>query len=187
MWLDPERTSPFRFYQYWINIDDADVMRYVSLFTLLSADERAALAEATEAEPHARAAQKALARDVTRRLHGESGLAAAVRATEALFGGDVLGLTADDIADVFADVPSSQVSAEALAGEGASLVDTLAECGLATSKGDARRSIEGGGLYVNSVRVEDVARRLTVGDAVEGRYVLLRKGRKRYHLLAVKR
>jgi tyrosyl-tRNA synthetase len=187
VWLDPELTSPFRFYQYWINVDDADAVRYLNFFTLLDAGEIAALADALEAEPHRRAAQRALAEDVTRRLHGETGLAAAQRATRALFSGEVEGLGGDEIAEVFADVPSSEVSAEALGGDGLPLIDLLVECGLASSKGDARRSIEGGGVYVNNVRAEDVAETVTMERTIEGRFVLLRKGKKRYHLVAVRR
>ncbi|MDE3014835.1 MAG: tyrosine--tRNA ligase, partial [Gemmatimonadota bacterium] len=107
VWLDPALTSPFRFYQYWINVEDADAVRYLKFFTLLDRDEIAELADALVKEPHRRAAQRALAEDVTRRLHGQAGLAAAERATKALFGGDIEGLSADEIADVFADVPSS--------------------------------------------------------------------------------
>jgi len=186
VWLDAEMTSPFRFYQYWINVEDSDVVRYLSFFTLLEPVEIADLADRVESEPHARAAQRALAADVTRRLHGETGLAKATAATQALFGGDVSGLGADDIADVFADVPSAEVAREALGGEGKSLVDLMAEAGISSSKGDARRSIEGGGVYVNNVRVEDVALRLTAGDAIEGRFLLIRKGKKQYHLVAVR-
>jgi tyrosyl-tRNA synthetase len=186
VWLDPEMTSPFRFYQYWINVEDADAVRYLRFFTLLDVDAIAELADKVESEPHARAAQRALADDVTRRLHGETGLAKARAATQALFGGDVSGLGADDIAEVFASVPSAEVSKEALGGEGKSLVDLMTEAGIASSKGDARRSIEGGGVYVNNVRVEDAARALTVADAIEGRFLLLRKGKKQYHLVAVR-
>lgn len=187
VWLDPERTSPFRFYQYWINVDDADVVRYLKFFTLLSPEEIDALAVAVEEEPYRRAAQKALAEDVTRRLHGETGLGAARRATDALFGGDIEGLGADEIADVFSDVPSSEVAATALEGEGLPLVDLLVETDLASSKGDARRSIRGGGIYLNSRRVEDEDATVTVEDTIEGRFILLRKGKKRYHLVAVLR
>jgi tyrosyl-tRNA synthetase len=187
VWLDAELTSPFRFFQYWLNVDDADVMRFVRLLTLLPSDQVAALERAVASEPQQRAAQRALATDVTRRLHGETGLAAAERATRALFGGDLEGLGADDIADVFADVPSSEIRAAALAGEGASLVDVLVESGVASSKGDARRAIEGGGVYVNGVRAGDVSRRVRMDDAIEGRFVLLRKGKKSYHLVAVRR
>lgn len=187
VWLDPELTSPFRFYQYWINVDDADVVRYLEFFTLKSADEIDELAIAVEREPHRRAAQRALAEEVTRRLHGETGLAAAVRATDALFGGEIEGLGADEIADVFADVPSSSVDGAELEGEGRPLVDLLARTELASSKGDARRSIRGGGVYVNGRRVEDESRAVTMDDTIEGRFVLLRKGKKRYHLVAVRR
>ena len=185
LWLDPEMTSPFRFYQYWINVADADAVRYLNFFTLLSADEISGLRESLEAEPQARAAQEAMATDVTRRLHGEMGLASAQRATKALFSGVVEGLGADEIADVFADVPSSEFKKEELLGEGSSLVEMLTACGLASSKGDARRSIEGGGIYVNSVRVVDVSRQVTMDDAIDGSFVLLRKGKKSYHLVAV--
>jgi tyrosyl-tRNA synthetase len=186
VWLDPELTSPFRFYQYWINVEDADALRYLKFFTLLDGGAIAELADALESEPHKRAAQRALAADVTRRLHGETGLAAAERATRALFSGDIEGLGADEIADVFADVPSSEVTADSLAGEGTGLVDLLVTTELASSKGDARRSIEGGGVYVNNGRVQDVNSAVTMSDAIEGRFLLLRKGKKRYHLVAVR-
>lgn len=187
VWLDAALTSPFRFYQYWINVEDADVVRYLKFFTLKSRDEIEELAVAVEAEPHRRAAQHALAEEVTLRLHGSDGLAAAQRATAALFGGDIEGLAADEIEDVFADVPSSGLPASRLEGEGSALVDLLAETELASSKGDARRSIQGGGIYVNGHRVEDVEATVTMGDAIEGRFILLRKGKKRYHLIAVLR
>jgi tyrosyl-tRNA synthetase len=187
IWLDPELTSPFRFYQYWINVEDADAVRYLKLFTLLDQAAIGELTDALEAEPHKRAAQRALAEDVTRRLHGESGLAAAERATKALFSGDIEGLDGDEIAEVFADVPSSEVAAETLGGEGMSMIDLLVETELASSRGDARRSIEGGGVYANNVRVEDVGATVRIDQAIEGRFLLLRKGKKRYHLVAVKR
>jgi tyrosyl-tRNA synthetase len=186
VWLDPQMTSPFRFYQYWINVEDTDVVRYLRFFTLLDMDSIADLADKVVSEPHGRAAQRSLADDVTRRLHGESGLASARAATQALFGGDVAGLGADDIAEVFADVPSSEVARDALSGGGTSLVDLMVESGIASSKGDARRSIEGGGVYVNNVRVEDATRALTLDDTIEGRFLLIRKGKKQYHLVAVR-
>jgi len=187
VWLDPELTSPFRFYQYWINVDDSDAVRYLKFFSLLPIDEIAGLEAAVAAEPYKRAAQRALAEDVTRRLHGETGLASAQRATNALFSGDIAGLGADDIADVFSDIPSSEIDSEALAGEGISVVDLLVTSGLASSKGDARRSIDGGGVYVNGVRVEGAGAAVTSADTIEGRFVLLRKGKKNYHLVAVPR
>ncbi|MDE0898942.1 MAG: tyrosine--tRNA ligase [Longimicrobiales bacterium] len=187
VWLDPALTSPFRFYQYWINVEDGDAIRYLKFFSLLSLDEISDLEEAVETEPWKRTAQRALAEDVTRRLHGESGLASAERATKALFSGEIAGLAVDEIADVFSDIPSSQVDAPDLEGEGVSLADLLVSCDLASSKGDARRSIEGGGVYVNSERVDDTAASVTSAQAIEGRFVLLRKGKKNYHLLAIRR
>lgn len=185
VWLDPELTSPFRFYQYWINVEDADAVRYLKFFTLLGHDEITGLADAVEREPYRRAAQRALAEDVTRRLHGEAGLAAAERATKALFSGAIEGLSADEIADVFADIPSSELSREELGGEGKPVIDLLVESGLASSRGDARRSIDGGGVYVNNARVESVDAGVTTEHMIEGRFLLLRKGKKSYHLVAM--
>lgn len=187
VWLDSRMTSPFRFYQYWINVDDADVVRYLRYFTLLSRERIEELAAEVRSAPEARAAQRALAEDVTRRLHGESGLASAERATRALFGGEVEGLGADEIAEIFADVPSSEIHADALADPGKPLVDLLAETRAVPSKSEARRAIEGGGVYVNGARIGDVGARVTVSQAIEGRFLLLRIGKKRHHLVALRR
>jgi len=185
VWLDPALTSPYAFYQFWLNTDDADAVKYLNYFSLLSREEITELEAATESEPYKRAAQRALGEDITRRVHGETGVAKALQATDALFGGDLSGLSASDIADVFGDVPSSQLAAEELAGEGKPIVDLLEESGIATSKGDARRAVEGGGIYVNNRRVESVDRRVTSSDAIDGRYFVLRKGKKSYQLVAV--
>jgi tyrosyl-tRNA synthetase len=186
VWLDPALTSPYAFYQFWLNTDDADAVRYLKYFSLLSREEIAELEAATEAEPYKRAAQRALGGDVTRRVHGETGLAKALQATDALFGGDLSGLSAGDIADVFGDVPSSDMSKEELVPEGKPIVDLLEESGIATSKGDARRSIEGGGIYVNNRRVESVDYRVSAEDVIDGRFLVLRKGKKSYQLVAVR-
>jgi len=185
VWLDAELTSPFRFYQYWINADDADVVRYLRFFSLRSREEVAALEEAVRTEPETRAAQRALAEEVTRRAHGETGLARAKKATDVLFGGDLEGLAAAEVADVLSDVPSSTLPRASLEGEGVTLVDLLARTGVASSKGDARRAIEGGGIYVNNRRVGDVAHVVRASDAIEGRFLVLRKGKKSYHLVAL--
>lgn len=185
IWLDPELTSPYRFYQFWINTEDSDVVRYLKYFSLFSKDEIEELAAAVESEPHRRAAQKALAEEVTGRVHGEAGLANAVQATRALFGGEITGLGADEIADIFADVPSSEIRRDDLGAEGKSLVELLEESGVASSRSDARRSIEGGGVYVNNQRAEDPARMVTMDDTIGGRFMVLRKGKKNYHLVAV--
>jgi tyrosyl-tRNA synthetase len=185
VWLDPEWTSPFRFYQFWVNTADDDAARYLRFFTFL---ERGAIEELegqARAEPHRRHVQRALAEQVTRTVHGETGLARAVRATEALFGGSMEGLGADEIADIFADVPSSEVSGAALEGEGLGLVELLADTGVASSRGDARRGVEGGGIYLNGVRAQDSQARVRIGDTVEGRFLVLRKGKKSYHLVKV--
>jgi tyrosyl-tRNA synthetase len=185
VWLDPARTSPYRFYQFWINVDDRDALPYLRFFTLLSRDEIDALEAATAAAPEQRAAQRTLAHDVTRRVHGEDGLLRARRATDALFGGELEGLSPDDIADVFADVPSSDVGRGSLAGEGKPIVELLTEAGIAPSRAEAKRAIEGGGIYLNNRRVAELERRVTLHDAIEGQFLVLRKGKKSYHLVRV--
>jgi len=184
VWLDPEMTSPYRFYQFWINVDDRDVATYLRFFSLRPRTEIEELEEAVRVEPHARAAQRALAEEITRRLHGETGLQSALRATEVLFGGELEGLGAEQVADVFADVPSSTVDVTRLEGEGLGLLDLLVETGLASSRGDARRALDGGGIYVNNRRVVDPSHTVRTEDFVEGRFLVLRKGKKTYHLVA---
>ena len=185
VWLDPALTSPYRFYQFWMAVDDRDVIRYIRYFTLLSPEEISGL-EATHAErPHERTAHRVLAEDVTRRVHGGDGLASAERATEVLFGGEIAGLRADEIAEVFSDVPSSEMARAGLEGDGTGVLDLFAEAGVCKSRGEARRSIEGGGLSVNNVRVEHVEAVVRVDDAIEGRFLLLRKGKKNYHMVRV--
>lgn len=183
VWLDPERTSPYRFYQYWLNTDDADVGRYLRFFTLFSRDEIRALDQAVETAPHRREAQQALAEDVTRRVHGEEGLARAGKASEVLFGGEVRGLEPAEVEEIFADVPSSRMDAGRLQREENDLVTLLAELGITSSKGEARRGIEQGGIYLNSERVTDPRRPVTLDDALHGRFLVLRRGKKRYHLV----
>jgi tyrosyl-tRNA synthetase len=185
VWLDPARTSPFRFYQFWLRTEDADVGKYLRFFTLLSRAEVEALEASMEANPGRREAQRALADDVTRRVHGESGLARAQAASEVLFGGSIEGLGADEIADIFADVPSSAVSGAALEGDGLGIVELLVDAGVAASKGEARRGVEQGGIYLNNERVGDAGRVVTREDALEGRFLVLRKGKRSYHLVRV--
>jgi tyrosyl-tRNA synthetase len=185
VWLDPERTSPFRFYQFWLRTEDADAGRYLRYFTLL---DRATV-EGLEAEgaqhPERRAPQRALAEDVTRRVHGEEGLARAVAASEALFGGELEGLGAHEIEDIFSDVPSSELQASALEGEGVALAELLATTGVATSKGEARRGVEQGGIYLNNRRMTDPSAFILREHAVEGRFLVFRKGKRSYHLVRV--
>ena len=185
VWLDPARTTPYRFYQFWMNTPDADAGAYLRLFTLFPREEVEELEASIAAEPHRRLAQKALAADVTRRLHGEDGLGRARKASEVLFGGEVEGLEAGEIADIFADVPSSEVARGALKGEGLALVDLLHGSGLAISKSDARRAIAGGGVYLNNRRVADISSRVTSKHTLHGEFAVLRRGKKRYHLVRV--
>jgi tyrosyl-tRNA synthetase len=185
VWLDPERTSPYRFYQFWLNTDDADVINYLKYFTWLDRPTIDKLQNALFERPHEREAQRRLAQEITDMIHGETAVAQAKRASQVLFGGDLDGLNAGDIADIFADVPSSEVGQAALEGDGVSLVDLLTDTGLASSKGDARRSIQGGGIYLNNRRVTEVDSCASLADCIDGRFLILRKGRKRYHLVRI--
>lgn len=185
IWLSPERTSPYRFYQFWFNADDADVVNFLKTFTWLGQDEIAELAHKVESEPHKREAQRTLARHVTGMIHGETAVSNAEKAAQVLFGGEMDGLTGSDIEDIFADVPSSSFAKAELDGDGATAVDLLVSSGLASSKGDARRAIQGGGIYLNNERVSDVGQMVVTGDAVDGRFLVLRKGRKKYHLVKI--
>ncbi|HSN86383.1 MAG TPA: S4 domain-containing protein, partial [Thermoanaerobaculia bacterium] len=175
-----------RFYQFWINTEDRDVLRYLKFFTWLRQEEIAGLEELMRTAPERREGQKRLAREVTLTVHGESGLAKAEKATRILFGEEIAGLEPSEIAEVFADVPSSEVPASALSGEGMPLADLLAASGLVPSKSEARRAIRGGGVYLNNVREAEEARKVTTGDALGGRLLVLRKGRRDYHLVRVK-
>ena len=187
IWLDPERTSPYRFYQYWLNTDDADVGSHLRLFTLLSKEEIEALDEAVENCPHERKAQEALANDVTRRVHGETELQRAKRASRALFEGEVRGLSAKEIQEIFADVPSGSVPAKRLEGEGVDLTSLITEVGLTSSRGDARRGVEQGGVYLNGERIQDVGFRVTGKHTLHGGFIVLRRGKKNYCLVRVER
>ena len=186
IWLDPERTSPFKFYQFWLNVDDADVGRYLRYFSLMAREEVEELEEATRERPRAREAQKALAREVTERVHGREGLDRAQAATGVLFGGgEVESLTPGEIEEVFEDVPSGTLSRMDLEGDGRSLVEILAETGLTRSRGEARRALEQGGVYLNNRRETNVQRHVTLEDAVAGSFLVLRKGKKSYHLVRI--
>jgi len=185
VWLSPERTSPYRFYQFWFNTDDRDVVTYLKYFTFFTQEEIAELEAAVREHPEQRQAQRTLARDLTLRTHGETALQKAEQAAQVLFGGALTGLSAAEIEDIFADVPSSEQPRESLSGEGLPLLDLLVAAGVSKSKGDARRSIDEGGIYLNNERVTDVNRRARLEDTVEGRFLVLRKGRKNYHLVKV--
>lgn len=186
VWLDPERTSPFRFYQFWVNTDDQDVESYLKWFTFLTIEEITGIIASHDENRAARGAQRRLAEEVTRLVHGEDGLARAERATGVLFGSiPAPELAAGELLDVFSDVPSSEIARDRLAGDGIGVVDLLAEAGIASSKGEARRLIEGGGMYLNGSRIEGVDQRASIGDAIDGQVLLLRKGKKQNHVVRV--
>ncbi len=183
VWLDPARTSPYRFYQFWLNADDQDAVRFLKYFTLLDRGAVGALETEVAERPHERSAPRALAEEVTRAVHGETGVARARQATQVRFGGGLEGLGGDDIAEIFADVPSTELPRQALEGSGMPVVDLLLAAGVASSKTDARRTVKGGGVYLNNVRVEDAEATVTASRALEGRFLVLRKGKKSYFLV----
>ncbi|HEX3622821.1 MAG TPA: tyrosine--tRNA ligase [Acidimicrobiales bacterium] len=183
VWLDRARTSPYRFFQFWMNTDDRDVARYLRLFTFLDR-ERIELLEADLAErPGRREVHRVLAMEVTRLVHGPEAADAADRASTALFGGDLRDLPADTLRDVVADAPSSDLPRGRLDGDGASLVDLLAESGLVASKSAARQALAQGGVSVNGRKEADVDRRITADDLLDGGFVVLRRGKRSYHVL----
>ncbi len=186
VWLDARRTSPFAFYQFWLNTPDADAVRYLNFFTFLSPGEIADASARHAQRPEQREAQRLLAEQVTRLVHGSEPLASAQRATVVLFeGGDLRTLTPTEIAEGLGDAPRTNVPATELSGEGLDLTGALVRCGLAPSKGQARTSIEAGAVSVNHEVVKDAARRLTVRDLLADRFVVLRRGKKTYSLIDV--
>ena len=183
IWLDAEKTSPYRYYQFWLNQGDAEVVDYLKYFTWLGRDEIEDLAQKTAERPERREAQRALAEAMTRITHGETALDEALKASSVLFGGDMAGLNSADIQDIFADVPSSDVARSRVEGAGVAIVDLLDELQVTRSRGEARRLVKNGGVYLNNVKVEDAAGSVTLSDAVDGKFVVLRRGKKSYHLV----
>ena len=183
VWLDPQRTSPYRFYQYLYNTDDSDVVAHLKSLTLLSSERVQELQFSTQNQPEKREAQRELARDVTRRVHGEDALRRAERASGVLFGEAIEGLGLQDVMEIFSEAPSAEVSKSDFAQGSMSLVDMLARSGLAKSKGEARRLIEGGGIYLQNVRVSEAKRNVSFDDAIQGQAFVLRKGQKEYRLV----
>jgi len=183
VWLDPNKTSPYRFYQFWINTDDRDVIRYLKYFTFLSQDEIGALEAEHQRNPGARTAHRALARAVTELVHGPTAAQEAVHASEVLFGGGLEGIPESTFREIMDEVPTLHLPRTELDGEGAPLVDLIVRAGLAPSKSQARKDIEGGGIYVNNVRENRIQRRVRADDLLFGRHLLLRKGRKHYVLI----
>jgi tyrosyl-tRNA synthetase len=185
IWLSSAKTSVYRFYQFWVRTDDRDVLRYLKYFTFLGRDEIADLEQQHLAKPEARAAHRALARAVTMLIHGESATLESVRASEILFGGELAGVSEGTFREIVGEVPTHPVAADRFAGAGLPLVEALVVAGLCPSKGQARKDIAGGGIYVNNVRDANAQRTLGSGDLLFGRHLLIRKGKHNYAVLTV--
>ncbi|WP_061811118.1 tyrosine--tRNA ligase [Rossellomorea vietnamensis] len=176
VWLDPKKTSPYEFYQFWINAADADVVKYLKYFTFLSHEEIDALAASVETEPHLRKAQKTLAEEMTKLIHGEEALDQAIRITQALFSGDIKSLSASEILEGFKDVPSF----EQAKGEEIGLIDLLVNAKISPSKRQAREDVGNGAIYINGERITDLQHVMGEGDKIEGQFTIIRRGKKKY-------
>lgn len=181
VWLDPEKTSPYEFYQFWLNQDDRDVVKYLKYFTFLSKEEIDELAKQVEEEPWKRAAQKALAAAITTFVHGEEATKEAQKISQILFSGNVQELTTAQVEQAFGKMPSVAVTAEPM-----NIVDWLVEYGIEQSKRRAREDVTNGAITVNGERIRDVEYVLDPKSAFDGKYVVLRKGKRKYTLAKVK-
>jgi len=184
VWLDPQLTRPYEFYQFWLNVDDSDAVRYLKFFTFMDQSRIAELEAATVREPEKRHAQRALAGEVTLLVHGASAVAEAESATRALFGGDVSDLSASALLEVLPNVPSKTVAYDPT---GWRLVALLTDAGVTASNSEATRLIRGGGIAVNSRRVTDEKERLTPDQAIDGELFLIQKGKKEKFLVRIAR
>ncbi|MBY8913129.1 tyrosine--tRNA ligase [Bacillus sp. YC2] len=179
IWLDKEKTSPYEFYQFWINTDDRDVVKYLKYFTFLSKEEIEEYAEKTETAPEKREAQKRLAEEVTALVHGREALEQAVHISQALFSGNIKELSAQDVKVGFKDVPSLEKDRN----EESALVDVLVESKLSPSKRQAREDIQNGAVYINGERQTDIGHILSAEDRIEDQFTVLRRGKKKYFLI----
>lgn len=184
VWLDPRKTSPYKFYQFFVNTEDSMVIGYLKKFTLLPRSEIEALETRHAANPGAREAHRTLAREVTALVHGEAVCADVIRASEVMFGGGLEGLSESLFRDVADELPSKSIETPRIQA-GLTLADALVHAGLCPSKGQARKDIEGGGISVNNQRVGESSRILSPNDILFGRYILLRKGKRTYALLVL--
>lgn len=181
VWLDPEKTSPYEFYQFWLNQRDEDVIKYLKYFTFFTEKEIDELEVSLKEEPHLRKAQKALAEDMTRFVHGEAALEEALNITEALFSGDIGSLSADIVEETFKDVPSSNVSR----GEH-DIVEFLVDMtNIVQSRRQAREFINNGAIYIKGERIQDVDYTISEKDTFDGRFIIVRRGKKKYFFVNV--
>ena len=181
IWLDPKKTSPYTFYQFWLNQSDADVVKYLKYFTFLSVDEIEALAKAVETNPGERSAQRRLAQEVTKFVHGQAAVEDAEKLSAALFSGDVATLSAAQIGDAFGGVPSFDTPNEIK-----NVVDFLVEGGVEPSKRQAREDVTNGAITINGEKVTDVAAEVDPSTHYDGQFVLVRRGKKKHFLGKVK-
>jgi tyrosyl-tRNA synthetase len=185
IWLDARKTSRYQFYQYWMRIEDRDVIRMLRMLSNRSREQIEQLQSEVAQRPEALGAQRELARDMTTLVHGEAAANEAMRASEALFGRQIADLDEPTLLDVMAEAPSSELDGRLLSEAGKPLVEVLADTGVCASRSAARNDIKGGGIYVNNQRIADLGRALTTQDTLHGRYVVLRKGKKSFHLIKV--
>ncbi|HHQ0629225.1 TPA: tyrosine--tRNA ligase [Listeria monocytogenes] len=181
IWLNPEKTTPYEFYQFWINTDDRDVVKYLKYFTFLTEAEIDELAKQVETEPHLRAAQKTLAAEMTKFVHSEEALEQALKISKALFSGDVKALTADEIEQGFKDVPTFVAEDTE-----ANLVDWLITLGIEPSKRQAREDVGNGAIYINGERQQDLEKIMDASDRIENKFTIVRRGKKKYFLVSYK-
>ncbi|MBM4027692.1 MAG: tyrosine--tRNA ligase [Planctomycetes bacterium] len=186
VWLDPRKTSPYRFYQFFIQIDDATVMQNLRMLSLLPLEEIEVIEARHHERPETHEAQRSLAEAMTDLVHGKDATREAARASEVLFGGSLEGVPEATFDEIAGEVPRYEVDTARMNGSGASLVELLVDAGLCPSKGRARQDIEGGGVYLNNVRQGAVTRSITTEDLLFGRYVLLRKGKKNYVMVVAR-
>lgn len=176
IWLDRTKTTPYEFYQFWINTPDSDVIKFLKYFTFLSKEEIDTLEASVENEPHLRLAQKRLAEEVTKYVHDESALAEAINITNALFKGDLKALTADQLRTSFKDVPQAKVTT-------ANLVELLIEAGISPSKRQAREDITNGAISINGEKVQDASYEIVAADKIEDEFTIIRRGKKKYFMI----
>ena len=181
IWLDPEKTSPYEFYQFWINQDDRDVVKYLKYFTFLSHEEIDELAEQVKTEPWKRTAQKTLAKEVTKFVHGEEGLAEAEMITDSLFSGNVKDLTVTQIEQGLKSAPTAESGPAAK-----NIVDFLVDTKIESSKRQAREDVENGAIYINGDREQSIDFEVDPSRAFDGKYVIVRKGKRKYTLINIK-
>lgn len=181
VWLDPEKTTPYEFYQFWLNQDDRDVIKYIKYFTFLEKEEIEALETAVQEEPHKRQAQKRLAEEVTRFVHGEAALQDALKITNALFTGDVQQLNADEIEQGFKNMPTFESEKVEQ-----NLATWLVDLGIEPSRRQSREDIQNGAISINGEKITDLEHVWTPEQSFEGRFVLVRRGKKKYFLVRLK-